>query len=125
MNFTRIVKAGSEIAFGEGQRAPASGALASLPDGAYIAGFRPDHLHLHPTEGDGIRFRCRLRVTEITGSETFVHLDHGEDRWVGLMHGVHQLELGAPIDVWLGAPHVYVFADSGPLVAPALYAAAA
>jgi glycerol transport system ATP-binding protein len=125
MNFTRIVKAGGEIGFGEGQRAPATGALASLADGSYIAGFRPDHLHLHPTEGDGIRFRCRLRVTEITGSETFVHLDHGEDRWVGLMHGVHRLELGAPIDVWLGASHVYVFADSGSLVAPALYAAAA
>jgi len=125
MNFTRIVKAGDRISFGEGQTAPATGALSGLADGAYQAGFRPDHLHLAAQGHDGLHFRCRLRVTEITGSETFIHLDHSGDRWVGLMHGVHDLEFGAPIEVWLDAAHVYVFAESGELVAPAAYAAAA
>jgi glycerol transport system ATP-binding protein len=125
MNFTRVVKTGDAIAFGEDQTAAATGALATVPDGAYLAGFRPDHLHLEPQAEDGLRFQCRLRVTEITGSETFVHLDHGADRWVGLMHGVHQLALGEPIEVWLGASHVYVFSDAGDLVAPAAYAEAA
>jgi glycerol transport system ATP-binding protein len=125
MNFTRVVKTGDRISFGEGQTAPATGALADLADGAYQAGFRPDHLHLHAQSGDGLHFQCRLRVTEITGSETFVHLDHAGDRWVGLLHGVHELEFGAPIEVWLAAAHVYVFAETGELVAPASYAAAA
>ena len=125
MNFTRVLKAGDRISFGEGQTAPATGGLSLLADGAYLAGFRPDHLHLRPTGQDGLTFRCRLRVTEITGAETFIHLDHGADRWVGLVHGVHELELGAPIEVWLDAAHVYVFAESGELVAPASYAEAA
>ncbi len=125
MNFTRIVKAGDLVSFGEGQTAKASGALAGLADGTYRAGFRPDHLHLTPRGQDGLHFKCTLRVTEITGSETFVHLDHSGDRWVGLMHGVHDLEFGAPIEVWLDAAHIYVFAESGDLVAPAVYAAAA
>lgn len=125
MNFTRIVKAGDRVSFGEGQTAQATGALADLADGTYTAGFRPDHLHLDARGGDGLHFRCRLRVTEITGSETFVHLDHAGDRWVGLVHGVHDLELGATIEVWLHAAHVYVFAESGELVAPASYAVAA
>lgn len=125
MNFTRVVKAGNKISFGEGQTAPASGAMAALADGTYTAGFRPDHLHLSPQGQDGLHFKCTLRVTEITGSETFVHLDHAGDRWVGLMHGVHHLEFGAPIEVWLNADHVYVFSESGALVAPAAFAQAA
>ncbi|WP_209425653.1 ABC transporter ATP-binding protein [Pararhodobacter sp. SW119] len=125
MNFTRVVKAGDRINFGEGQSAPAGGALAGLADGAYTAGFRPDHLHLQPTAEDQLQFDCRLRVTEITGAETFLHLDHGADRWVGLVHGVQDLRYGAPIKVWLDAAHVYVFAESGELVAPATFARAA
>ncbi|WP_071797668.1 ABC transporter ATP-binding protein [Natronohydrobacter thiooxidans] len=125
MNFTRIIKAGDKVSFGEGQTAAAKGALANLPDGSYRAGFRPDHLHLHGQDGDALQFRCTLKVTEITGSETFVHLDHAGDPWVGLVHGVHDLEFGQPIDVWLDAAHVYVFAESGDLVAPATFATAA
>ncbi len=125
MNFTRIVKAGDKIIFGEDQTAPADGALAQLGDGVYTAGFRPDHLHLSSQGNEGLQFNCTLRVTEITGSETFVHLDHLGDRWVGLIHGVHHLEFGAQIKVWLDTAHVYVFAENGDLVAPATFARAA
>jgi glycerol transport system ATP-binding protein len=124
MNFTRFVKAGDKIDFGHGAVA-AQGALAQLADGPYTAGFRPDHLHLTSQGAGGLRFACTLRVTEITWSETFVHLDHAGDRWVGLIHGVHHLDFGAPITVWLDAAHVYVFGEKGDLVAPASYAAAA
>ena len=124
MNFTRFVKAGDKIDFGHGAVA-AQGALAQLADGPYTAGFRPDHLHLTSQGAGGLHFACTLRVTEITGSETFVHLDHAGDRWVGLIHGVHHLDFGAPITVWLDAAHVYVFGEKGDLVAPASYAAAA
>lgn len=80
MNFTRVLKAGSTLSFGGGPTAPAIGALAALPDGPYRAGFRPDHLHLGAQGTEGLHFKCTLNVTEITGSETFVHLDHAGDR---------------------------------------------
>jgi glycerol transport system ATP-binding protein len=64
-------------------------------------------------------------VTEITGSESFLHLMHGTDRWVGLVHGVHDLASGTEVSVWLDPMHVYVFGADGALVAPAAYALAA
>ncbi|MEM9845093.1 MAG: ABC transporter ATP-binding protein, partial [Pseudomonadota bacterium] len=70
-------------------------------------------------------FDTTLMVTELTGSETFVHLDHHGERWVGLIHGVHDLELGAPLKVYLDPRHVYIFGEDGKLVAPASYALAA
>lgn len=125
MNFLQITKAGDRLHFGDGQAAPAQGSLSSLADGKYLAGFRPNHLDLHKHDSDLLEFTTRLSVTELTGSETFVHLDHHGERWVGLVHGVHNLEIGANLQVYLDPAHVYIFAEDGGLVAPACYAVAA
>ncbi|SCY68061.1 ABC transporter ATP-binding protein [Paracoccus tibetensis] len=123
MNFLPITKAGGQIRFGAGG-APA-GPLAGLPDGRYLAGFRANHLGLRQPAPDAWRFDGRLTVTELTGSETFIHLDHQGERWVGLIHGIHDLPLDRPLTVWLEPRHVYVFGEDGRLVTPAAYAAAA
>ncbi|SFJ15150.1 ABC transporter ATP-binding protein [Jannaschia pohangensis] len=125
MNFLTVTKAGDRLTFGEGQGVAATGAMAGLGDGPYLAGFRPNHLEITPIGPGAITFDAKLVVTELTGSETFVHLDHHGERWVGLIHGVHDLELGAQLAVHLDPRHVYVFRESGELVAPAAYAAAA
>ncbi|WP_340109702.1 ABC transporter ATP-binding protein [Pikeienuella sp. HZG-20] len=92
-----------------------------LPEGRYLAGFRPSHLTLEPSAG-AIRFDTTLSVTEITGSETFIHLDHGADRWIGLIQGVRDLQPGQPLPVYLDPSRVYLFAEDGALVAGASYA---
>ncbi|CAJ1391135.1 MAG: ABC transporter ATP-binding protein [Roseitalea sp.] len=125
MNFLRISKAGPKLLFGDGQSCPATGRLGELDDGRYLAGFRPNHLELDQHVPDALEFNCNLAVTEITGSETFVHLDHHGERWVGVIHGVRDLTIGDPLTVHLDPAHVYIFADDGALVAPAAYAQAA
>ena len=125
MNFVPCVKAGHRVTFGDHAHAPADGPFAALPDGRYTAGFRANHLHLNTHSGAAVEFRCTLGVTEITGSETFLHLTHGSDRWVGLVHGVHELTAGHDVSVWLDPAHVYVFDADGRLAAPAAYAVAA
>jgi glycerol transport system ATP-binding protein len=125
MNFIACVKTGHRLRFGDEANAPAEGALAALPDGRYLAGFRADHLDLNRHSGAAMQFPCRVTVTEITGSESFLHLMHGTDRWVGLMQGVHDLAPGTEVSVWLDPAHVYLFAEDGALVAPASYALAA
>ena len=125
MNFLQISKTGNRIMFGDGQSADATGKLAELPDGRYTAGFRPNHLEIRQHAPEALQFGTTLSVTELTGSETFVHLDHDDERWVGLVHGVHNLSLGEELTVWLDPRHVYVFDENGKLVAPAAYALAA
>jgi glycerol transport system ATP-binding protein len=120
MNFLPVGKAGARLDFGEGQTAPAP---AGLADGRYVAGFRPHHLSLAPRPG--MRFETRVEVTEITGSETFAHLAHGDAHWIALAHGVHDLAAGAAQAVWLDPAHVYLFRADGMLAAPASFAEAA
>ncbi len=125
MNFVPCRKEGARLTFAAEAHAPAEGPLAGIPDGDYVAGFRANHVTLNRLSGDAVEFRCTLEVTEITGSETFVHLRHGSDKWVGLVHGVHLLEPGSAVSIWLDPAHVYLFDAEGRLAAPAPYAMAA
>ncbi|SLN47911.1 sn-glycerol-3-phosphate import ATP-binding protein UgpC [Roseovarius litorisediminis] len=125
MNFLKVAKIGNKLMFDGGQNAPATGVLADLPDGRYAAGFRPNHLEIGKHTSEAVVFTTRLMVTELTGSETFVHLDHQGERWVGLIHGVHDLKLGEDLEVYLDPAHVYIFGEDGGLIAPAAYALAA
>ena len=125
MNFLKIRKSGDSVVFGDGQTAAATGALAPLADGNYLAGFRPNHLELQKHAPDALEFNGKLNVTEITGSETFVHLDHHGENWVGLVHGVKDLRIGTSLNVYLDPRHIYIFAEDGTSVAAASYATAA
>ncbi|MEO1748007.1 MAG: ABC transporter ATP-binding protein, partial [Pseudomonadota bacterium] len=125
MNFLQISKVGNKIMFGDGQSCTAAGQLATLADGRYTAGFRPNHVELEKHAAEAMEFSSQIAVTEITGSETFVHMDHHGDRWVGVVHGVRDLEIGSTINVYLDPAHVYVFGETGELVAAASYAKAA
>lgn len=125
MNFLKVSKTGTKIMFGDGQSAAATGPMAGLEDGRYLAGFRPNHIEITAHTDSAMPFDTRLVVTELTGSETFVHLDHHGEKWVGLIHGVHELELGSSLKVYLDPSHVYIFSEDGDLVAPASYALAA
>jgi glycerol transport system ATP-binding protein len=130
MNFTPLVKRGNQLDFGGGVHAPASGEFAALADGRYVAGFRANHLALAGRhDGNAIEFTCRLGGTEITGSETFLHLGRNGDvgsneAWVGLIHGVHDLNRGAELKIAVDPSFIYLFTEDGALAAPASYAMA-
>ncbi|WP_347265857.1 ABC transporter ATP-binding protein [Paracoccus sp. (in: a-proteobacteria)] len=123
MNFIPARRRGAELWLG-GTRMPGAG-FAALPEGEYLAGFRPNHLALARPGPDAAEFPCRLVETEITGAETFIHADHAGQRWVGLVAGVHALEPGQELGLWLDPAHVYLFDGAGRLAAPAAYARAA
>jgi glycerol transport system ATP-binding protein len=125
MNFLSCFKDGHRMNFSGTANAPADGPFATLADGRYTAGFRANHLELNKHSGTAVELRCTLGVSEITGSETFLHLTHGTDRWVGLVHGVHDLVPGETVSVWLDPAHIYLFDAEGRLAAPAAYAQAA
>jgi glycerol transport system ATP-binding protein len=125
MNFLSCVKTDGMMHFGESAPVAAHGIFSTLKDGTYTAGFRANHIQLHPAPGASIGVSCALAAQEITGSETFLHLRYGGERWVGLVHGVQLLAQGEQVQMWLNPAHIYVFDVAGRLAAPAAYAMAA
>lgn len=122
MNFIKLSKSGNKITFADGTIAEANENLTKLSDGDYVAGFRPNHLELNQHSEAAIKFTAKLDITEITGSETYMHMAHGDQCWVGLVHGVHDLALGSDIPVYLDPSHIYTFSKAGNLLLPASYA---
>jgi glycerol transport system ATP-binding protein len=110
-------KAGAEVTLSTGGRVRAAGPLATLPDGHYTLGFRAHHLGLDPTPGESIPFAATVSVSEITGSESYVHMDVGRHRFVALVNGIRRLEPGAQIEAHLDPRHLFVFDREGRLAA--------
>ena len=106
-----------EARLGEDIRLPLDGHLGQLSPGPYRFGVRAGHLSVVSSPAHEFRFGATVDFAEVSGSETFIHIRHGGAAWVVQEQGVHSFDLDQPIDVFLDAARLFVFADSGRLVA--------
>jgi glycerol transport system ATP-binding protein len=120
----------------EGQRAPGGITLPSglvLPVGlpaertttgfqALTVGIRASALRVQRRDGD-LTLPGSVELAEISGSDTFVHVDTAIGELVAQLPGVHGFTLGEPITLSLDPAQAYVFDARGDLlVAPAVHA---
>jgi glycerol transport system ATP-binding protein len=123
LNTIVLVKKGGRFLLDGGISLPVPADIASIADGNYTIGFQPHHLSLERADAASVPVRAKVSVTEITGSESFVHLDFADARWVMLAHGIHQFEPDEKIEVFIDPRHVLVFDAAGRSVAAARQAA--
>jgi len=126
INTLPVKKSGAMLAAADGQlKFPATGPLAALPDGGYTIGFRPNHLYLTKPRAEAVGLSANVAIAEITGSESFIHVDFAGERWVALAHGVHDLAVGQPVTIYLDPNRFFVFDAFGALaMAPGVLQAA-
>ena len=104
---------------------PPTGIFKGLASGTYVVGLRPHHLHLSRPGPDAVAVRASVTVSEITGSESFIHAAFLDAQWVVSTQGVHNLELGKEIEIWVDPARMFVFDQRGRLAAAPDLAAAA
>jgi glycerol transport system ATP-binding protein len=119
LNELAMEKRGPLATLDDGRQMPAQGALLGLPDGAYRLGFRGDAVTLGDAHASALSFPGTVSVTEISGSESFVHVDVGLGVWVCLVSGVHDWQPGAAVEVRVDARRAFVFDAAGGLAAAA------
>jgi len=117
LNLVGIEKRNGSVKYAGGVEAPASGLYAGLGDGPYRVGFRAHQLELANGVAGRHAFQATVTVTEITGSESFVHLNRDASNWVAVLHGVHEFEPGHVLDAALDPNNVFVFDAAGRMVA--------
>src|ERR1700712_4253553 len=117
LNIVGIEKHNGSVQYAGGVQAPASGLYASLGDGAYRVGFRAHQLEVANGIAGRHAFQATVTVTEITGSESFVHLNRDASNWVAVLQGVHEFEPGHVLDAVLDPDNVFVFDGADRLVA--------
>jgi glycerol transport system ATP-binding protein len=94
------------------------------PAGAETLAFRPHHLEPGAGQDGALSFRLNVISTEVTGSESFVHVKHEEDRWVMLTHGVQIHPPGTELFAHVAPENVLAFDASGRTIAAGLKRAA-
>lgn len=120
-NTVQLTKSGSNLLFDDVSLSIQGKAL-ELNDGQYTGAIRPHHLSLSATNKHQTPVSVEVGTSEITGSETFVHVKANEKRWVVLTHGVHRVSPGEHITLYVDPSSLYLFDSNESLVhAPERY----
>ncbi len=116
LNILPVTKLNNTMLYKSHVEIPLLGPLPKLPD---------DRLHhrlpaasslsARPSES-AIAVKAKVVVTEITGSESYVHVDVAGVRWVLLARGIHNIDIDETIEIFMDPAKFYVFASDGSLV---------
>jgi glycerol transport system ATP-binding protein len=117
LNTVAVQKAGKLFQLPGRNTIAAPNGYADLADGAYRIGFRPHHMSPTALSADSVTFMATIIVTELTGSESFVHIDCAGERWVMLVNGIHDFPIGTKIEVHLDTRHLLIFGEDGRAIA--------
>ena len=113
LNTIGMTKTGQGLHIDAQQAIPVPPHLVSVPDGPVTIAFHPHHLSVQPVSDTAARLSVQALISEIAGSESFVHIDYRGNRWVMLQHGVHEVEPDTMIDVHLDTRHLMAFGNDG------------
>ena len=91
--------------------------LADFADGTYTIGFQPHHVETTRAHPDEIALKATVTATEITGSESFVHLSFADARWTMLAHGIHVYAPDEVIEIFIDPRNLMIFDASGNSIA--------
>lgn len=86
--------------------------LAGIPDGPVEVAFHPHHLYPTPN-GGAVKLAAKTLISEIAGSESFVHVDFSGNRWVMLTRGILDIEPDRSVDIYLDTRHLMAFDANG------------
>ncbi|MCO6187699.1 ABC transporter ATP-binding protein [Rhizobium sp. L1K21] len=91
--------------------------FASIPDGPLTVAFHPHQLALAPQHAQAEKLDATVRICEITGSESFIHLTFAGADWVMLVRGIHDLKTDAAVTMFVDTRHLMAFDTSGRAIA--------
>ncbi len=113
LNTIGLLKTGSQFVL-EGKPVLAVPAhLRSLADGPCTVAFQPHHLSFGQPDGSDEPLTVKTAISEITGSESFIHVAFAGARWVMLAPGIHEIEPDAMLKVFVDTRHLMAFGPDG------------
>ena len=94
-----------------------SGQMKNLSPGPYKFGVRANRLFLSHAGGRELKIRAKVELSEINGSETFIHVNHAGTRLVVQEDGIHSRKIGSEIILYADPCSFFVYDGDGRLVA--------
>ncbi|MEZ5825329.1 MAG: ABC transporter ATP-binding protein [Geminicoccaceae bacterium] len=133
MNIVDVLAENGVARTGSGLEIPLPEHLADPTPMRITLGIRARHLSLEPagTAGESgslepelpadasqsIAVEGEVELSEISGSETFIHVAHGRHSWVVQKPGVHDYGMGSKVILRIDPKKIFVFGETGALEA--------
>ncbi|THB79497.1 MAG: ABC transporter ATP-binding protein [Desulfobacteraceae bacterium] len=93
-----------------------SGLFSSLDEGQYLFGIRPNHLYLNRQADGDARINSTVKISEINGSETFIHFEYGGCQMVLQEVGVDTRRIDSALTCYVNPEKFFVYSSQGDLL---------
>jgi glycerol transport system ATP-binding protein len=117
INIAPVVVEDGSVVLSESVRWPAQDKRnLPLTSGRYTVGIRPHHISPIANGANAAQIEGRVLITEISGSESVIHFEHGDLSWVSQSHGVHALQVGETARFYIDVVRCMYFDGEGSLI---------
>ena len=114
MNITEINKAGDTCSILETKASWKS--KLNIKDGNYKIGIRPHSISFEKKSNNSLEIKGKVLISELSGSESLVHFQHGKSKWVSLSSGSHQINIGEEMKLYMNVDECLFFDQNNRLV---------
>ncbi len=118
LNTLAVMKSGGMFRVNDAEAFPVPAHLSAITDGPMTIAFQPHQLSLKASPM-AVPLSARTQISEIAGSESFIHVGFMGARWVALMHGIHDIDPDQPVELHLDTRHLMAFAPDGKAIGQA------
>lgn len=117
LNEITIVKQEGLLLLGEHLSVPAIGVVSKVPDGVYTLAFRGDMARFQAPWPASVNIPGRVALAELSGSESFVHVETALGTFVCVERGVSMREPDQSVVLHVDATRMFLFDRTGRPVA--------
>ena len=117
INYLKGTIQGNTARMGQEIEFALEGYMKDLPEGNYTFGIRSNHLFLKRNGKEDAEIPAKVELAEINGSETYIHVRHGDTRLVVQEDGIHSHRIGSEITLYVSSYRFFVYDEDGKLVA--------
>ncbi len=94
-----------------------TGHMSGLAEKTYAFGVRANHLSIARSGDRDVEIRAVVELSEINGSETFIHVNHADTKLVVQEQGIQTHRIGSEIKLYADPGTFFVYDQQGKLVA--------
>jgi glycerol transport system ATP-binding protein len=116
LNTATVAKRGNTLTLAPGISWPVDGAIAGLADGDYLLGIRAHLVAPFQQTPNAVAIEGRVLVTELSGSESVLHVDLNGTTWISQSHGVHPFDVGETARLYVDVARGFLFDRDNNLV---------
>jgi glycerol transport system ATP-binding protein len=117
INYLTAGVADGKATLGDGAAFPVNGHLKHLEAGHYKFGVRANRIFLDPVGDKDVQIEADVELSEINGSETFIHVSYQGSKLVIQEDGIHRYKIGSRIRFFVNPDTFFAYDGDGRLIA--------